>query len=112
MDHRNNSGDLIDSNIAQSAHISGKKPEVNGAEINKNGKKGQSLPQTPELLNYRQTAAMFGVSNSTIRRWIDPTSAYYRKDFPKPEKYGIRLPKFRRSSLYDFLEKTHGHGDP
>lgn len=111
MDHRDNSGDLVD-DAAQSAQISEKKPAVNGAEINKSGKKRQSLPQTPELLNYKQTADMFGVSISTIRRWIDPTSVYYRKDFPKIERYGVRLRKFRRGLLYDFLEKTHGHGDP
>ena len=107
MDHRNHSGDLIDDDAAQSAQISEKKPAVNGAEIDKNGKKRQSLPQIPEILNLKQTAKMFGVSPSTIRRWTEPDGKYYWKEFPKPERFGVKIRRFNRRLLLNFLEKMY-----
>lgn len=106
MAYRNN-GKVTIYDEAQQAQISDIKPAVTGAETYKMGNKRQSLPQKPELYDFKQTAEMFGVSISTIRRWIDSQSLYYLQSFPTPLKLGRRSRKFIVRDLCKFIESIN-----
>ena len=52
-----------------------------------------------------QTAAMFGVSLSTVWNWNNPKHKQFRPDFPKPIKVSANATGWLQSELEDYLQK-------
>jgi conserved domain protein len=57
------------------------------------------------IIRPKQTAAMFGVSLSTVWNWNNPKHKQFRPDFPKPIKVSANATGWLQSELEDYLQK-------
>ena len=57
------------------------------------------------IIRPKQTAAMFGVSLSTIWNWNNPKHRQHRPDFPRPVKISANATGWLKSELDDYIAK-------
>ena len=57
------------------------------------------------IIRPKQTAAMFGVSLSTVWNWNNPKHKQFRPDFPKPIKVSANATGWLQSELEGYLQK-------
>lgn len=62
-----------------------------------------------KVINVKETSTNLNVSRATLYAWTNPKSKWYRPDFPKKVKIGIRSVGFLESEIDAFIAKSAGN---
>lgn len=55
------------------------------------------------LVRMRDLTKILSVSKSMIYLWLNPSSKYFRADFPRPVRIGSRLVAWRAAEIESFI---------